>query len=206
MLFRALAGVTHYVGALSHNQKVVGLIPSLGTYLDCRVYPWSRCLWEVTNWCFFLASMSLSLCLSVSLSLSLYLPSYLTVCLKKNSTELFSGEDKVFFFFFKVILFREMDPGHLCKWWGLHRTWSWLRSAQNYGPTTVQGQPVNMGSMLATKVLFRIPIQWQGSFLTSLLSLPWNLRLCHGKFNPQTPAESIPGRKSVACIYHLYNA
>ena len=38
----ALAGVVQLAGALSHNQKVEGSISGQGTYLICRLDPWSR--------------------------------------------------------------------------------------------------------------------------------------------------------------------
>ena len=40
----ALAGVAQLVGALSHNWKVIGSIPSQGTHLDCSFKPQPGCI------------------------------------------------------------------------------------------------------------------------------------------------------------------
>ena len=47
------ASVVHLVGASSCKPKVVGSIPGQGTYLGCGFDPWSRCIQEAANWCFF---------------------------------------------------------------------------------------------------------------------------------------------------------
>ena len=57
------------------------LIPGQGTYLGCRFNPQSEHVWEATNQCSYLISMSLSLFPPLSLFLFLFL-STPTLCLK----------------------------------------------------------------------------------------------------------------------------
>lgn len=86
--------------------------------------------------------------------------------------------------------------------WVLMSAWNLFlaKECQWVGPTHGASRGI-WEVCLPRKGLFRIRLQWQEGFLTSFLpSLPPSLRLCQGKSNPQMSTESIPGRKSVACI------
>ena len=48
------------------HEKFASSIPGQGTYLGCKVDPWSRCIQEATDGCLSLTSMCLSVCLSLS--------------------------------------------------------------------------------------------------------------------------------------------
>ena len=54
----ALAGVAQWIESWPVNQKVTGLIPSQGTYLDYVFGPQLGHVQEATNTCFSLASVS----------------------------------------------------------------------------------------------------------------------------------------------------
>ena len=49
IIFSALAHAAQLVRGLPHNQKVVGSIPSQGTYLGCKFCPGPGCVWQVNN-------------------------------------------------------------------------------------------------------------------------------------------------------------
>ena len=109
LILMALADVAPLVRTSSHNRKVVGLIPTQGTYLGCWFDPKSRHIWSPVqvqiggNWfdaC--LSNMSVCLSLSLSLSISLFLCLFLCLSLpplhptflSKSNFKMLSSEDK----------------------------------------------------------------------------------------------------------------
>ena len=65
---QALAGWLSWLEHYPMYQEIRGLIPSQGTYLDCRFDSQWGCVQEATDWCVSLTSISLSLFVSLLLS------------------------------------------------------------------------------------------------------------------------------------------
>ena len=63
-----MVGVVQLVGASSHNQKVEGLIPGQGIYLDCLLLSLIQVGTGATHLCFSMASVFLFLPSSLSKS------------------------------------------------------------------------------------------------------------------------------------------
>ena len=57
----ALAGWLTWLEHHPEHQKVLGSIPSQGTYVGCVSDPWSGHVWEAISWFFSLTSKFLSL-------------------------------------------------------------------------------------------------------------------------------------------------
>ena len=67
----ALAGWHGWLECRPVHQKVAGLIPGQGTYLDCGFDPWSEHVWEATSQCFSHINVHLFVYLSPPFFLSL---------------------------------------------------------------------------------------------------------------------------------------